>query len=307
MHDFRWFKIVNKETPTIEFTFESGAEFVYDGTGEAPNIGATVLEEGVEFNTYFEKDEVNIGTSIPTEPGTYSFIVETVENDQYVSARGFRWFIIKSPTLLEPTITFGETVKFPYDGNPHTPTYSVEPAGLHYTIPFLTEAKIEYTSHDVFYSYEAPTKPGWYALVVTIPETAYYQETSSFAVFCIQDTKEHFISEWNLAMSKGVCDYATNSGDMANYEYLLEVYRDCMTNEVRDEVSNYQWSENSTILETMQYIEMLRSSYISQEASQAGSLIHFVQDTNALVMMLIMGFGLALVGGYYLLNKKRAQ
>ena len=78
---------MNKETPTIEFTFESGAEFVYDGTGEAPNIGATVLEEGVEFNTYFEKDEVNIGTSIPTEPGTYSFIVETVENDQYVSPK----------------------------------------------------------------------------------------------------------------------------------------------------------------------------------------------------------------------------
>ena len=36
-------------------------------------------------------------------------LLETVENDQYVSARGFRWFIIKSPTLLEPTITFGET------------------------------------------------------------------------------------------------------------------------------------------------------------------------------------------------------
>ncbi len=178
VHDFRWFKIVNKETPTIEFTFESGAEFVYDGTGEAPNIGATVLEEGVEFNTYFEKDEVNIGTSIPTEPGTYSFIVETVENDQYVSARAFRWFIIKSPTLLEPTITFGETVKFPYDGNPHTPTYSVEPAGLHYTIHYEQDEK--------FYSNEAPVEVGWYALIVEVEAGNGYAATKKWCTFEIQ-------------------------------------------------------------------------------------------------------------------------
>ncbi len=242
---------------------------------------------------YVEQKEVFIQLSSPVQ-AMYIRVVCPETQDMGFAIREFGINHVKE----KAPITFTNDSFYTYTAEQITPTY---------TIPFLTEAKIEYTSHDVFYSYEAPTKPGWYALVVTIPETAYYQETSSFAVFCIQDTKEHFISEWNLAMSKGVCDYATNSGDMANYEYLLEVYRDCMTNEVRDEVSNYQWSENSTILETMQYIEMLRSSYTSQEASQAGSLIHSVQDTNALVMMLIMGFGLALVGGYYLLNKKRAQ
>lgn len=181
VHDFRWFKIVNKATPTVEFTFENGAEFVYDGTGEAPNIAATVLEQGVDFNTYFEKDEVNIGTSIPTEPGTYSFIIETVENDDYVSVRAFRWFIIKSPTLLEPTISFGETVKFTYDGNPHTPTYSVEPEGLNYTVHYEQDEK--------FYSNEAPSAVGWYALIVEVEAGNGYAATKKWCTFEIKAAK----------------------------------------------------------------------------------------------------------------------
>jgi len=181
VHAFRWFKIVNKATPTIEFTFENGTEFTYDGTGKAPNIGATVLEQDVEFNTYFEKDEVKIGTSIPTEPGTYSFIVETVENDNYVATRAFRWFIIKSPTLLEPTITFGETTKFTYDGNPHTPTFSVSPEGLTY--------KIHYEQNEAFYSNEAPTAVGWYALIVEVEAGNGYAATKKWCTFEIKAAK----------------------------------------------------------------------------------------------------------------------
>lgn len=243
---------------------------------------------------YVEQKEVLIQLSSPVQ-AKYIRVVCPEKQDMGFAIREFG---INHEKEKAP-ITFSNNTPYTYTSEAITPTY---------TIPFLTEATIEYTSHSAFYSYEAPIKPGWYALVVTIPETAYYLETSEFAVFCIQDTKEHFISEWNLAMSKGVCDYASNTGDMANYEYLLEVYRDCMTNEVRDEVSNYRWSENSTILETMQYIEMLRSRSTSQTTSQTGSFIHSVRDTNAFVMMIIvMGFGLSLIGGYYLLNKKRSQ
>lgn len=181
VHAFRWFKIVNKATPTVQFTIENGAEFTYDGTGEAPNIGATVLEQGVEFNTYFEKDGVNIGTSIPTEPGTYSFIVETVENDDYVSTRAFRWFVIKSPSLLEPTITFGETTKFTYDGNPHTPTFTVSPEGLTY--------KIHYEQNEAFYSNDAPTEVGWYALIVEVEAGNGYAAARKWQTFEIKAAK----------------------------------------------------------------------------------------------------------------------
>lgn len=178
VHDFRWFKIVNKATPTVEFTFDSGAEFTYDGTGERPNIGVIVLETGVEYITYFEKDGVNIGENIPTEPGTYSLIIETTENDSYTALRAYRWFRIKSPTLLEPVITFGTTVKFTYDGNPHTPTYQVEPEGLTY--------HIHYEQNETFYSNEAPTAVGWYALIVEVEEGNGYGASKKWCVFEIQ-------------------------------------------------------------------------------------------------------------------------
>ncbi len=178
VNDFRWFRIVNKATPTIEFTFESGAEFAYDGTGEKPNINAIVLEDGVEYITYFEKDEINIGPEIPTEPGTYSFICETVENNEYVFARAWRWFVIKSPTLLEPTITFSETVKFTYDGNPHSPTVTVSPSDLEYTV--------HYEQNEQFYSNDAPTAVGWYAMIVEVQAGNGYAYSKKWLVFEIQ-------------------------------------------------------------------------------------------------------------------------
>ena len=88
-------------TPTVTFTFESGDTFYYDGTGEKPLIDVLVEPDTVTYKTYFEQEvdgkQVNLGTEIPTEPGTYSFICETDANGEYEATRNWKWFRIAAP------------------------------------------------------------------------------------------------------------------------------------------------------------------------------------------------------------------
>ncbi len=177
LRDFRWFRITNtqKVNPTIEFTINNGDTFAYDGTGDAPIFGV-IVPDGVTYKTYFEQNETNIGTDIPTTPGTYSFICETEENDNYLATRQWRWFKITSPSLVDPIITFGEDTTFTYDGNPHTPTFTVSNGATY---------SIRYDSNDTFYSYDAPTEVGTYALVITVSEGNGFNASTKWVVFHI--------------------------------------------------------------------------------------------------------------------------
>jgi len=242
---------------------------------------------------YVEQKEVFIQLPTPVQ-AMYIRVVCPEAQDMGFAIREFGI----NHEKVEAPITFDNTTPYTYTSEAITPTY---------TIPFLTEAEVHYTYHEEFYSNDAPTKPGWYALVVKVKESAYYAETSKFSVFCIRDTKEHFVSEWTLAMNNGVCDIATNSEKKANYDYLLEVYKDCMTDELRNEINNYQWSDDSTIQETMQYIEMLNSTANAQTNANAEYFINSIHNTNPLMIIVILGLGLTLVGTYYLINKKRVR
>lgn len=241
---------------------------------------------------YVEQKEVLIELPTPVQ----AKYIRVVCPEQQNMGFAIREFGINHEKVAAP-ITFSNTTPYTYTSEAITPTY---------TIPFLTEAEVHYTYHEEFYSNDAPTKPGWYALVVKVKESAYYSETSKFSVFCIRDTKEHFVSEWTLAMNNGVCDLATNSEKKANYDYLLEVYKDCMTDELRNEINNYQWSDDSTIQETMQYIEMLNTAANDQTNANAEYFINSIHNTNPLIIV-ILGLGLIATVTYYLLNKKRAR
>ena len=179
-----------KLTPTIIFSIESGATFIYDGTGEEPNISATVTED-VNYDVWFEENEENIGTSVPTTPGTYAIVVRTEENDLYSSVSDFRWFVIKAPTnKATPTFSFtyendGEEVAL------ENGTHFVEGS-----VPVLTaKANEEGVQIDeVFYAKDdgetylgttAPTTPGTYSINIKTIENDDFEYASAFRWYVI--------------------------------------------------------------------------------------------------------------------------
>ena len=91
----QWFRLVEpKLTPEVTISIENGATLTIGG-----NEPTVTVSEGVEYITYYELDGVRYSDTLPTEPGTYSFIVETIENDEYNSARQWRWFrLVEEPT-----------------------------------------------------------------------------------------------------------------------------------------------------------------------------------------------------------------
>lgn len=165
------------KTPTVVFSIENGASFAYDGTSEAPDISARVVEENVEYSVFFEKDGTYIGTEIPTEPGTYAIVIETEAGNGYEQVREFRWFVIEDTATVKVVIQFSETVAFDYDGQAHTPTILgfTDESGNPLNIE-ESAYTVRYTSDDTGYdSAEAPTEAAYYAMVVTFNADSGYE------------------------------------------------------------------------------------------------------------------------------------
>ncbi len=165
------------EKPTVVFSIENGASFAYDGTSEAPDISARVVEENVEYSVFFEKDGTYIGTEIPTEPGTYAIVIETEAGNGYEQVREFRWFVIEDTATVKVVIQFSETVAFDYDGQAHTPTILgfTDESGNPLNIE-ESAYTVRYTSDDTGYdSAEAPIEAAYYAMVVTFNADSGYE------------------------------------------------------------------------------------------------------------------------------------
>ncbi len=165
------------KTPTVVFSIENGASFAYDGTQEAPDISASVIEEGVTYNVFFENDGEYIGTAIPTEPGTYAIVIETTAGNGYESVRAYRWFVIEDTTTIKVVVNFSTDTAFDYDGNAHTPTILsfTDESGNPLSIDENTYT-VNYTSDDTGYnSPEAPTEAAYYAMVVTFNADSGYE------------------------------------------------------------------------------------------------------------------------------------
>lgn len=167
---------IEKVDPEVTFSIENGVEIKI---GEAaPTFTVT---EGLEYVTYYEDaSNNNIGTTFPTEVGTYSIIVEVTGNDQYNDLRVWRWFKIV-PNKLTPEISFsiesGVTLVI---GKDAAPTVTVSD-GLTYAVQYNLEGE--------FYSYELPTVPGTYAIFVTVEETETHNKATAFRWFYLVEDK----------------------------------------------------------------------------------------------------------------------
>ena len=180
---------VVKTNPTIVFSIENGYTITWDGISETPNVSVTVLED-VNYDVWFEQDEVVIGTTLPSTPGTYAIVIQTEENDLYNAVRDFRWFVIKAPTN-KTTPTFS----FTYESSEGT--VALENA-THFTegqVPtFIVVANEDNVQVEVFYTKDdgetnlgsvAPTTPGTYAVNIRSIEDDNYEEAKEWRWYVI--------------------------------------------------------------------------------------------------------------------------
>ena len=166
---------VEKVEPEVTISIENGATLTI-GVDTAPTV---TVPEGVNYTTYFEQDEVFVSNTLPTTPGTYSFIVETEENDQYKASRTWRWFRLVEPSNKEDAVvTFnyepGETFVI---GGAERPTVTVS-EGADYVITYESESGYNST--------EFPQEAGAYSLVVTVNENDLFKASKKWLWFRLE-------------------------------------------------------------------------------------------------------------------------
>lgn len=242
----------------------------------------------IENSTYVNEYEVVLNLESPINATAIRVTSPELEDSGFA----IREFGINH-TLVDAPISFEDGSVYTYQGTGLSPTYN---------IPFMTTATVTYTKNSTFYSNEAPTEPGWYALVVKVSANGWYKETERFMVFQIQDTKEHFIEQWDATLQKGVCDYAYNN-DNDEYENLLYIYNECLSTEVKNEVNKYVWNDVSTIAETMAYIESIKALNTTSSANGVNSLL--IDNSYTALVVIIIGITSLLFVSYYLLTKKK--
>ena len=178
------FKLVAPSTtqkvdPEVSISIENGDTLVI-GKDAAPTV---TVPEGLNYVTYYEQNEVKVSDTLPTTPGTYSFIVEVEGNDQYNSLRVWRWFRLEAPsTKAEAEITFNYEAGTEYMiGSSDRPTVTVS-EGADYVITYESESGYNST--------EFPTEPGAYSLVVTVNENEVYKASKQWLWFRLVENGE---------------------------------------------------------------------------------------------------------------------
>lgn len=285
-----------KLTPEITFSIENGATFVYDGTQDAPDISVQVSSNAT-YTTYFELDGVNIGQSIPTTPGTYSFICEVSENDIYLAKRDYRWFKITSPAKTDATITFSSDTYFEYNGETHSPTFEVSPDAT-YTY--------QYEKNEQFYSDNAPTEAGTYALVVTVQESDQYNKTTKYVVFTIAYTPNSFLYEWHQLRTAedGICSYIHTNHLV--YDALIEKLSN-FSQEEQEWIKNQIDVDDVTIGQTMEYIDSMRALNSGNTTANTNLIFHDDAMEKFLPAILIFVAGIGILAIYSLYMKKKSR
>ena len=162
-------------------------DVVFTETAEGVVFGGFVDAEGnsVEVNillysVQYEQDEVYVGTSLPTEPGTYALVVKLEDDANYefitLNNPNFKKVVWKVFTVKAPST--GEVVKI-------DPVFAEENGAL--VLKGFVDAEgnaveldsslylYEYSKDEVSQGTVVPTEPGTYALSVTLADDANYE------------------------------------------------------------------------------------------------------------------------------------
>lgn len=134
---------------------------------------------------------------------------------------------------------------YSYTGEQIIPEYTLD-------IPYGIKAKVAIKDNKL------PVKPGEYEMIISTEESKAYNTINGTYKYVILDTYDHFIESWNAMLSAvdgNICEYLKMSGDNALTE-IIDVYNNYLSVEDYDKVTNYRWNEESTIKETLDYLEI---------------------------------------------------
>ena len=295
-----------KQNPNIEILINgvkatsNGGETYY--TNNLPTFTYNV-SEGADVSAYFTKDDgaTNLGTEMPTTPGTYAYNVVVNESDDYNSSSAFFWFIIANAEKKDPVVT-ADNVEFYHDGNPHTPNL-ILPEGvkikeMHYE---KDEVRLE----------GAPIDAGVYALVYDTEENDSYNSIHSWVIFTIIYDGGSFVKEWHKLRAEGgedgICAFINDAN--GKLSTLLDRYNN-LTNEEKTWVNAQEDTEGVTIGESITYIASIRN-WVNEKVTGTNAantvITTLKRNTSSQSLIIIIALVFSSVIGYFAIVEKKKK
>ena len=175
-----------EEPVQVKIVTDENTAFTYDGQPHSPSglrfVDASNNEVSVPESAYtvlYSSDDTGYNSSeAPTEAAYYAMAV-TFTDSKYQMISGEKNYVvfhIDAPVEdVKVIVNFSETVAFEYDGEQHSPTI-LSFTDENGTALDISEDQyaIHYEKDEAFYSNDAPTEAGTYAMVVSFAENSGY-------------------------------------------------------------------------------------------------------------------------------------
>ena len=141
-------------------------------------LGESLVIKGAEISVMYS-DEHAETVAVEMNMVTVPDMSSPGEKEVLISYEGFNtsFMITVVKEKSTPEIIFGDQRAFTYDGEGHAPTVEVLPDTVKYEVHF--------EQNEAFYSDEAPTEVGYYAMVVVTEEDEVYAAHRGWFVFQI--------------------------------------------------------------------------------------------------------------------------
>jgi len=175
-----------EEPVQVKIVTDGNTAFTYDGQPHSPTglrfVDASNVEVNVPESAYtvhYSSDSTGYYSSeAPTEAAYYSMVVTFTDSKYQMIAgeRNYVVFHIDAPTEdTKVIVNFSSDTVFDFDGSAHTPTIAsfTDESGNPLDIS-ADKYTVHYEKNEAFYSSEAPSESGTYAMVVTFVEGSGY-------------------------------------------------------------------------------------------------------------------------------------
>ena len=180
-----------KKDPTVKL-FCGGVEKANNSDvgsyeiGQVPAFTYTVSETSLESSwKYVDSTSIDLGHTVPSEEGTYKYVVNVTGNDKFNSLEVYLSFTLTSPSKETPTITItvndtlvsGDTAGSFEEETTLTFAYTVTPNTL--------ESTYYFASGETNLGQQVPTAIGSYSYVVSVSGNDSYYATIRAVTFSI--------------------------------------------------------------------------------------------------------------------------
>ncbi len=184
---------------------------------------------------------------------------------------------------------------YTYTGEQIIPSYALE-------LPFGIKAET------TFKDGKTPIKPGNYEMTITTSESKAYNSINETVNYTIMDTADHFLQSWDemmKAVDGNICTYVGTTDN--TLDELIDIYSNYLSKEDHEKVSSHVWNEESTIKETIDYIQLLKQT--KTNSPENGSMSLFVKQISGSNVIIPITIVIAMVSTalFYFVEKRKKE